>query len=158
MPYPVPTVIKQLRGTDQPCRLVPDEPQPAGIPSPTGPAFLNERQRTIWAEVLEQSPVGLLHECDSALILQYVVASELYETAAADVAAKGYTVTYRGRLAIHPAVYVMNSQALILRQCIQELGFTPAARTRIAANADAAVGMGGAADSAWEQLAMPLTG
>src|SRR5437879_515461 len=90
MPYAVPTLIKQMRGTDQPCRIVPDEPDPPGAPPIEAPAWMTEAQQKLWAELIAQSPLGLLRAIDSGLLVQYVIAFDLYVQAAQDVNANGY--------------------------------------------------------------------
>ena len=153
MPYPVPTLVKQLRGTAQPCRLVPNEPEPTGAPAPE-PAFLTPAQAELWRETVAMAPAGLLKAADFATLLQYVIALDLYTRATEEINRDGYTQRSKGRLTVHPAVYVMNSQSIILRQCIQELGFSPAARTRINTHAGGAGETAGADTVDWEQLAM----
>jgi phage terminase small subunit len=56
----------------------------------------------------------------------------------------------RGRRFVSPAVVVMNAQAVAMRQCIQEMGFSPASRARISLD-DASA----SADTEhWGQIAM----
>ena len=154
MPYAVPTEIKRLRGTDQPCRLVPNEPQPPGPPPLEAPSYLSAAQRGLWEQLLEDAPPQLLRRVDTGVLVQYVVARDLFARATEEVNRDGYITTHKGRRFVHPAVYVLNSQAVTLRQCEQELGFTPASRTRINTLADATGGRGDGTDSHWQQIAM----
>lgn len=152
---PVPTLLKQLRGTDQPCRLVENEPQPTGTVAADPPAFLTESQQDLWRTTLAAAPTELIKALDTGILLQYVIAQDLYLAAAADVARDGYQARgYRGAVMVNPAVAVMNSQAQIARQAMVELGFTPAARTRINARAGFDDSGGDAAAQAWAQLEM----
>jgi P27 family predicted phage terminase small subunit len=157
MSNPVPTLIKGLHGTLQPCRAVENEPEPAGSPSLEPPAWMNEFQRVSWRETLANCPSDLLRGVDTAVLVQYVIALDLYTKAAQEINEVGYTSRgYKGIRTVHPAVHVMNSQSVILRQCIQELGFSPASRTRINMLADV-----GASDEAgsdhWAQISMTYT-
>lgn len=152
MLYPVPTALKELRGTAQPCRITPNEPDMPGVMDLPVPEWMTEEQRATWEQTLANCPADLLRRADFAVLVQYVIALDLYTRAARQINQDGYTSKgYKGITTVHAAVHVLNSQSVILRQCIQELGFSPASRTRINTQADA-----GAADDGdeWRQLAM----
>jgi len=156
MPYAVPTELKKLRGTDQPCRLIEHEPDPPGPVALDPPEGLTDSQGALWKKLVAESAPGLLRRIDSGVLLQYVIARDLFLQAAQTVAREGYVITQRSRKTVHPAVHVMNSQSIIMRQAEQELGYTPASRTRINTQSDT---HGGVSESAavnhWEQIAMP---
>jgi P27 family predicted phage terminase small subunit len=155
MSHPVPTLIKQLNGTLQPCRQTAHEPEPEGRPSLEAPDWMNEFQRLSWRDTLAACPPDLVRQVDSAVLTQYVIALDLYVRAAQEVNETGYTSRgYKGIRTVHPAVHVMNSQSVILRQCIQELGFSPAARTRINMLADSSPDDG---SDHWAQISMTYT-
>ena len=49
-PPKTPSAVKMQRGTDQPCRMNPDEPQPEhGVPAP--PSWLSDEERVHYAEL-----------------------------------------------------------------------------------------------------------
>ena len=152
MSYPVPTLVKEMRGTLQENRRVENEPNP-----PAGaldaPDWMTEAQRNIWRSTLAVAPADLFRMIDEAILAQYVVAYDLYQTASKDIAKNGYTTRgHRGALLASPSVHVMNQQAVTMRLAIQELGFSPAARTRINSLAD---GLGGGdASDEWSQLTL----
>jgi P27 family predicted phage terminase small subunit len=149
MPNPVPTLLKELRGTAQPCRVPALEPEAAGAPEVEAPAWMSELQRDLWRETMAAAPPNLLRRIDTAVLVQFVTAYSLYIEAAQEVNAGGYVTMRGGRRFVHPAVHVMSSQSVIMRQCTIELGFSPAARSRIELGA-----VDAAADSYWEQLPM----
>lgn len=154
MPYAVPTEIKRLRGTDQPCRLIPNEPQPPDALSLEPPDCLSATQRGLWTQIITDAPPHLLRTVDVGVLLQYVVARDLFTRATEELNRDGYIQLHKNRKTVHPAVYVLNSQAVTMRQCEQELGFTPASRTRINTLSDAMGGRGADDDSHWQQIAM----
>jgi P27 family predicted phage terminase small subunit len=114
---------------------------------------MNEAQRACWVDTLAACPPGLLRRIDTAVVIQFCVACTLYVECAQAVGRDGYEVRgHRGARLVSPAVHTMNAQSVIMRQCIAELGFSPAARTRINMQAD--VGAPTGANDSWAQLAM----
>lgn len=110
-------------------------------------------QQTTWRNTLAACPPDLLRRIDTAVLTQFVIAYSLYVECAQQVAREGYEVRgHRGARLVSPAVHTMNSQSVIVRQCIQELGFSPASRTRINTQSEVP-GEGGGTDE-WSQLAM----
>lgn len=153
MSQPIPTLLKQLRGTAQPCRLVSNEPQPTGTVALDPPEFLTPRAQDLWRATLAAAPADLVKPLDVPVLTQFVIAYDLYLTAAEDVAKHGYqTRGYRGAALVNPSVHVMNTQGMTMRQCIQELGFSPASRTRI--NSRALDDSGDMAADHWNQIEM----
>jgi len=59
----VPTRLKILRGTDQPCRTNQNEPEPEAEIG-TAPDSLGELEQTIWGEIVEESAPGVLTNQD----------------------------------------------------------------------------------------------
>lgn len=59
-----PTALKQLRGTDQPCRMNPREPRPARA-RPRAPEHLSDRAKECWGQVCRLlDGMGVLTKAD----------------------------------------------------------------------------------------------
>ena len=133
-----PTHLKKLQGTLNATRLNKYEPQVEQELDPVPPAFLTPGQREGWAYVMRHAPRGLLTGLDRAVLVTWVEAEDRHRTAMLqqaqlDMGNKMPLLTKGkdGFPAPSPYLRIMNHAALIMLRCVNELGFSPAARPRI---------------------------
>src|SRR5262249_37175962 len=132
MPTPrVPTHLKLIRGNPGKRPLNKREPQPKGLLS-EAPDWLTPDQKAGWDYALTHAPLGLLRKLDRSILAVWVVAESLHAEANQKVRALGLIVKAPGGAPIqNPFLPIINKQALIMLRAANELGFSPAARTRI---------------------------
>lgn len=132
-PKPKPTVLEDLHGRPGHRKRNPLEPKPGGnLFDP--PTWMSKDQRAEWRYIVESSVPGLLTSVDRANLTAYVVATCLHRQAAKELGkAKSLTVPVgkAGAVAQHPALQIVNRQALIMIKAAAEMGFTPASRSRV---------------------------
>lgn len=149
-PRPKPTVIEELHGRPGKRKRNPLEPKPRGNLF-DAPRWMSKDQRAEWRYIVENSVPGLLTSVDRANLTAYVVATCLHRAAARELGKlKSLTVTVgkAGAVQQHPALQIVNRQALIMIKAAAEMGFTPASRTRVAANGEVPPPNGQPADTA----------
>lgn len=131
-PRPKPTHLKLLEGNAGKRPLPQDEPEPDGDLF-DAPAHLSERQRQIWAQCIHDAPAGLLKKLDTNVLERFVAAKAIWEDANTRVSTTGTIVNnpQGGGFMRNPFLTVMNDSAKLMRQASDELGFSPAARTRV---------------------------
>lgn len=131
-----PTVLHLIEGTESHKKdgktRRQREPKPSGkIPEP--PAHLSDAEVENWKQIIAAVPDGLLTSLDRVVFESYIRAWTLSQSAAAMVRAQGPVLTTTlGNVIQNPYLAVMNKQTLIAMKAAIEMGFTPAARTRIA--------------------------
>ncbi len=129
---PVPTHLKVIRGNPGKRALNPDEPVPAGDLS-APPDWMSEAQKAGWNYAIEHAPAGLLKMLDRSVLAAWVAAEDLHRRASEQVDKFGILTKapITGLPIQSPYLPVMNRQAALLLKCAEQLGFTPAARSRI---------------------------
>ena len=110
----IPTALKVVQGTAQPCRMNPGEPEGA---SPVGepPAEFDPQQVRCWAEVIDNCHPGVL---------------SLADTHAVEIAAV-LLAEFRSNYIAFPSVKLGK-----LTTILGQLGMTPADRSRVTAKPD----------------------
>lgn len=133
-----PTKIRQIEGTRdrRPLDFQEAEPQPRGdVGGP--PDYMSKRQRDIWNETLAESPPGLLTGLDRVVLETWVLTCDIQRQAAEKLAATPMILkTSSGSVTQSPYVRILNQQAVKIKALAAELGFSPAARTRISIGAE----------------------
>lgn len=129
---PLPSIIKKLRGTDQPCRMNEKEPQPAPLP-PDPPEHLSDRARGYWTEIFNLlANVGVLSEMDADSLVLYCENKAKWMEATDQINKEGYVITTpNGFLAQSPWLQVQNKAFDQMFKLLTEFGMTPSSRTRI---------------------------
>jgi P27 family predicted phage terminase small subunit len=130
--------MKRARGTYQPCRNSPAEPQGTpGVPDP--PRGLDARERTEWAALGERLVLMGVLQVEQVEALELLVRAKVrYLRLAAKVREMGEVLTNaRGELYRNPHAIAMERAEVEYRRLLLEFGLTPAAATRV--RADAAV-------------------
>ena len=128
---PVPTHLKVLRGNPGKRRLNDNEPKPSGgLTDP--PEWMSESQKQGWVYVIEHAPEGLLKKLDGP-IGGWVVAEDLHRQASMLLDKFGILTKTpnTGQPMQSPYLPIVNRQAHIMLKAAEQLGFTPAARSRV---------------------------
>lgn len=93
------------------------------------PEHLTEEQAAEWRAIVDSLPADYFRPGDVPLLAAYCVASVFYKRAAADMQARGLTITDdRGREYVNPAHQVLTSQAAAMAQMAVKLRLCPSAR------------------------------
>ncbi len=154
---PIPTELHRLRGTQRATRHSRDR---AGEPVAQGnleepPEWLSERQKEGWRYALAHAPQGLLKQIDRGTLAIWVEAEDRHRTAVVKQAEldRGAPLplllkTKEGTVVVSPYVRVITNAAAVMLKAGSELGFSPAARPRLAIGAQASADN----DSVWTRL------
>jgi P27 family predicted phage terminase small subunit len=135
MPTPKkPTRLKVIEGTFRRDRLPVREPSPAGLLG-IAPEYFTDQQRALWDRCREESPPGLLTACDRGIFEGYVVLLAARAECVRLWNNSGGTVLVRStdheRVVVNPYLKEIRRLTEQLRVLEGELGYTPAARSRI---------------------------
>jgi phage terminase small subunit len=88
---PLPTKVKQIKGTLQKCRTNLREPKPQGdLVDP--PDYMPEGAKAAWRYALECAPPHLLKRLDMSVLEIWACAADLYRKAQAGIAKTGLLV------------------------------------------------------------------
>ena len=128
-----PTAVKKLQGTLQPCRTPTAEPQPqVDLKGALPPEYLTESAREIWEFSVSQIPDGILSTVDYAAFCQWVVCFDQFVILTAAIKREGTIQELPdGQLQVSNILHHITKTAAILRGLENELGFTPASRSRV---------------------------
>ena len=129
---PLPTQVKQIKGTLQPCRTNYHEPVPEGL-LVEPPDYMPEGAKAAWRYALECAPPTLIRKLDMSVLEIWACAADLYRQAQAGIGKTGLLVKapHSGVPMQSPYLAIANQQAQIMTQAALEMGFTPASRSRI---------------------------
>lgn len=133
---PTPTHLKVVAGTQRKDRANPDEPKPP-LGAPVPPVWLSDEAKVQWGRFsvwLEQ--MGVLTTADGPalerLVSVYLEVKDLEATLVREGRTYATQSTVGERVVkAHPAVAMLNSADIRLRQMLIEFGLTPAARTKV---------------------------
>lgn len=129
-----PTHLRLVSGTrdKRPSKLREAEPKPRGDLA-EAPGWLEPRHREVWADVVEAAPSGLLKRIDGAMLEGWVIAYCIREAATKKLKDTPMVLkTPNGAAVQSPYIGIVNRQTVIMKSLAAEMGFSPAARTRIA--------------------------
>lgn len=146
---PVPTRLKVIRGNPGKRALNHDEPVPEGdLTDP--PPWMSESQKAGWNYAIENAPSGLLKKLDRSVLAAWVVAEDLHRRASEQVDKFGILTKapHTGLPIQSPYLPILNKQAAIMLKAAEQLGFTPASRSRIQLGA----AFTGNEDDEWDAL------
>lgn len=134
---PLPTHIKQIKGTLQPSRTNVHEPQPEGL-LVEPPDYMTQGARAAWFYALECAPPNLIRKLDMSVLEVWACAADLYRQAQAGIGKTGLLVKapHSGVPIQSPYLAIANKQAQIMTRAAIEMGFTPASRSRISTPMD----------------------
>ena len=129
---PLPTQVKQIKGTLQPCRTNFHEPVPEGM-LVEPPDYMSEGAKAAWRYALESAPPTLIKKLDMSVLEVWACAADLYRQAQIGISKTGLLVKApsSGVPMQSPYLSIANKQAQIMTKAAIEMGFTPASRSRI---------------------------
>ena len=129
-----PTKLKVIKGTDQPCRMNPDEAEP-DLAIPTPPEHLSQEASVEWGRVSQELyQLGLLSRIDRAALAGYCQAYGRWVESERLLTQKGIMVkTTNGNVIQSPLVGIANKSLEMMHKFLIEFGMTPAARARVQA-------------------------
>jgi P27 family predicted phage terminase small subunit len=134
---PLPTALKQLKGTHQSCRDAPNAP-PANVPTylPAPPDYLNYRAAEIFRQLaVYLTGMKILNVEDIPML--GLLASRLQEVEehTATIESEGYSyLTDKGLWKARPEVAMRNESMRHAQSLLIEFGLSPAARSRVSAS------------------------
>jgi P27 family predicted phage terminase small subunit len=156
---PTPPELKKLRGNPG-HRPMNKAPAPVGkLEDP--PPHLTPSQVSAWRYAITHAPAGVLSKADRSNLVVWVVAEDYHRQASEKIAAeglflypkvKGGEAGEKGIPYQHPAVAVVNRQALIMLRAAAEMGFTPSSRSRV--NVDDALAAPGGVDNEFAEFSI----
>ena len=139
---PKPTLLHELHGTLNATRhkARAREPEAPGDPLTDPPAWLTESQKEGWRHAIAHAPRGLLRPIDRTVLVIWVEAEDRHRRAAIaqaalDADAPDQPLVQRGPAGIlqeSPYGRILARTAETLLRATAELGFSPAARPRLA--------------------------
>lgn len=130
----VPTKLKIIRGTNQKCRMNPDEAQPdPAIPSP--PEHLSQTASVEWGRISQELySLGLLSRIDRAALSAYCQVYGRWVEAENKIKEDGLVVTAPSGYAQQSAAVGIANKALeLMHKYLTEFGMTPSARAKVRA-------------------------
>lgn len=132
-PARTPTAVLALHSSWRAKHRSKTEPEPKlGIP--TRPGHLTREARAEWGRVAKElSRMGVLAKIDRAVLAAYCQAWANYVEVFEEVETEGRTFTMEttGYVAKNPKVTILNEERLAMLRLAQELGLTPASRSRL---------------------------
>ena len=131
---PVPTRLKIIKGTDQPCRMRKDEPKPESdrIEKPFKLSAVANKQ---WDDlVVELKAAKLLSNIDTHALAMYCEAYATWMDANKKIRAHGVVVKSKNGFPVQsPFFHVANKAFDQMKGLLIEFGMTPSSRTRVSA-------------------------
>lgn len=129
-----PTAVKKLQGTLQKCRTNALEPIPQidlkQFIEP--PEYLTDSAKDIWTFALQQAPEGMLSSLDYSIFSEWVILYDQFIKLSEGLKAQGTFVRDAdGNQTVNGIINSITKTATILRGIENELGFTPASRSKV---------------------------
>lgn len=134
---PVPTRLKIIKGTDQPCRIKKNEPKPAAdkIEMPEGLSEDGQRHWNIVCKQLQEAKI--ITNIDVTALAMYCEAYSVWFNANKMIQKHGPVVKDKNGFPVQsPYLMVANKAFDQMRHMLVEFGMSPSSRTRVAATAD----------------------
>lgn len=128
---PIPTRLRIISGNRGHRPLNLNEPQAEGELK-TAPKWMTAEQKKIWRYAIRHAPAELLRLIDQSALVTWVVACDQHRQAALRLSETGMLIkTPNGMPMPSPYLHILNRQAQIMLRAAEQLGFSPASRTRI---------------------------
>jgi P27 family predicted phage terminase small subunit len=141
---PKPTKLHKLQGTLNVTRHKDrsSEPQAQGDLLATPPSWMSAAQQAGWRHAVAHAPRGVMRQIDRGVLAIWVVAEDQHRIATMMQAELDQTTRLLlltknkdGTPTLSPYVTIINRAAATMLKAGSELGFSPAARPRLAAGA-----------------------
>lgn len=129
----LPTEIKKLKGTLQPCRMNKNEPIPQFDLSPTKPpSILSTGAKKLWTYALEQMPPRLVTTLDGGLFARWCILQDQFIKLSTEL--KKLPLVVEDKNGKECISTILKAELAVSNSIItieKELGFTPASRAKI---------------------------
>jgi P27 family predicted phage terminase small subunit len=158
---PKPTGLHKLQGTLNVTRHKgrTREPEAEGDLLATPPAWMTASQQAGWRHAVAHAPRGVMRQVDRGVLAIWVVAEDQHRTASVMQAELDQTTRLLlltknkdGTPGVSPYVTISHRAAATMLKAGSELGFSPAARPRLAAGALAPDALADEGAQGWGQL------
>jgi len=129
---PLPSKIKKLRGTAQPCRMNENEPDPEPLP-PDPPGHLSKDAKKYWKETFKLlASVGVLTEMDGDALTIYSQVKEKWVIATNHLRENGLVIKAPSGFPVQsPWLQIANKSYDQMVKLLSEFGMVPSSRTRV---------------------------
>lgn len=132
---PIPTILKKLKGTAQPCRTNDAEPRPEALDAKP-PAHLDAEAKKYWLETYQLlSDVKVLSVMDRDVLTLYAMTKAKWIEATKQLKKNGMTIVAQSGFPVqNPWLAIANKafDQLLKLQC--EMGMTPSSRQKVSAD------------------------
>lgn len=130
---PLPDTLKVLKGTDQPSRMNPEQPQAGVDQLQFVPEELSEKAQKHWAKIRPQLvESGVINNLDRYALMALCEAWATFLEAMTQVRRSGILVKGRhGEPVRNPYLKVVNESTAQLTKLFAEFGMTPSSRQRV---------------------------
>ena len=127
---PKPTALKLLQGNPGHRPINANEPQ---IVADLGdvPDWLTAEQALHWHNAVEACPPGMLKATERAALANYCVHYQTVIDASVAMQSQLMVVQCKGMLRKNPLLTIIHEASAAMMRCCIELGFTPAARSKV---------------------------
>jgi P27 family predicted phage terminase small subunit len=142
-PYPLPTAVKEQRGTIRPVRVNKDEPKPTAVrTTPTAPPAIKADPKALkhWKKISRNlTSMKVLTVPDLEALALLCESLSQWETAVEAIQREGHVITTpNGFPAPSPWIGIRNQASDRAMKYLIQFGLTPSARTRVASVPEAA--------------------
>ena len=130
-----PTKLKQMQGTLEERRVNPAEPK-YDLQMPEAPAWLGEDAKVEWNRICPSLVAsGVATGVDFAVLANYCQVWAEFVAATKTINEEGrYQIALNGNKVPHPALVQQRNSSTLLRSLAQELGLSPASRSKVSGN------------------------
>lgn len=137
-PRPMPTNLKVLHGTAQPCLINDKEPRPKKLKIIKPPSYLTKEEKQCWRKtIVDLQECGIITDIDMTSFAAYCRAWVGYQKESSIVEKEGSVVTGSKKTpVISPHFKAASDYFKRLLQLWREFGMTPSSRSRIRAEKD----------------------
>lgn len=133
---PKPTTLKLLQGNPGKRPLNLREPH-IGADLDAPPDFLTDAQAEHWRHAIAHCPPGMLKATDKATLANYCVHFQTFIDATTRMADAPMVICNKGRWCKNPLLSIIAEASASMMRCCVELGFSPAARSKVCVDGDA---------------------
>lgn len=129
---PIPSKLKLLKGTDQPCRMRDDEPMPKSDQVEM-PPMLSDEAKKQWALVVKQlKDADIITNLDVHALAMYCEVFARWQHANEQLSKYGAVIkTHNGYPAQSPYMQIAHKSFEQMKAMLVEFGMTPSSRTKV---------------------------
>ncbi|MBF0421906.1 MAG: P27 family phage terminase small subunit [Magnetococcales bacterium] len=128
---PLPTAIKELKGTARKHRIRSDEPTPIGVAVCPANIENHPRAKAWWDKITSAAPQGTYTSMDMPSLSMFCMSMSLASEAWEEVVSKGIMLIDRFETKENPYLRIFNREIEMATRLASHLGLSPSARTRL---------------------------